>query len=42
MAWSYFAEVTARATRRRDDRGNVSGKNVRRVAEKLFNFGFRV
>ena len=30
----YIAEVAARATRRRDDKREISGKNVRRVAEK--------
>jgi len=34
MAGSNFAEVAARATRRRDDKREISGKNVRRVVEK--------
>ena len=45
MARSNFAEVAARATRaarRRDDKRDISSKNVRRVTEKSSNFGFRV
>jgi|GEM_PF-1785808 len=42
MVRSDFAEVAARATRRRDDKRGISSKNVRRVAEKSSNFGFRV
>jgi hypothetical protein len=42
MARSNFAEVAARATRRRDDQRDISSKNVRRVTEKSSNFGFRV
>jgi|GEM_PF-6494562 len=42
MAWKIFAEVAARATRRRDARRGINSKNVRRVADKLSNFGFRV
>jgi hypothetical protein len=45
MARSNFAEVAARAARaarRRDDKRDISSKNVRRVTEKSSNFGFRV
>jgi hypothetical protein len=44
MARSNFAEVAARAARaarRRDDKRDISSKNVRRVTEKSSNFGFR-
>jgi len=43
MAWINFAEVAARAARRRDGGGSISGKNVRRVAENYLtsDFGFK-
>jgi len=43
MAWINFAEVAARATRRRDDRRGTRGKNVRRVAKNYptSDFGFK-
>lgn len=42
MAWSNFAEVAARATRRRDDRPSISAKNVRRLTNNYLTsvFGF--